>query len=113
MTSLKRHLSAKPCLLGYRLDPGYNQRMTDIQAALGSSQMDRAENMNLERRKIAIRYQEVLQSLDWLHSPSSRKGFEHGYQSYPYIFSTLPASEKNIENNISIYSACLCFVRNI
>ncbi len=42
MTDLQRHLGARPYLLADHPDAGYNQRMTDIQAALGSAQMERA-----------------------------------------------------------------------
>ena len=49
MTDLQRHLGAKPFLLADHPDAGYNQRMTDLQAAIGSAQMDRASEIVAER----------------------------------------------------------------
>jgi UDP-4-amino-4,6-dideoxy-N-acetyl-beta-L-altrosamine transaminase len=47
---------------------GYNYRMTDIQAALGLSQIKRLDDFVQSRHKIAERYYEFLQ-LDWLELP--------------------------------------------
>ena len=41
VSDLQRHLGSKPFLLSDHVLPGYNQRMTDIQAALGISQLKR------------------------------------------------------------------------
>lgn len=56
MTDLQRHLGARPYLLADHPDAGYNQRMTDIQAALGAAQMERADDIIAERRRLAERY---------------------------------------------------------
>ena len=45
----QRHLGPRPYLLADHPLAGYNQRMTDIQAALGSAQMDRADQIIAER----------------------------------------------------------------
>jgi dTDP-4-amino-4,6-dideoxygalactose transaminase len=42
---------------------GFNYRMTDLQAALGMSQMSRLDSFVQQRRALADRYREVLQSL--------------------------------------------------
>ncbi|MBK6850101.1 MAG: UDP-4-amino-4,6-dideoxy-N-acetyl-beta-L-altrosamine transaminase [Burkholderiales bacterium] len=42
---------------------GYNYRITDIQAALGSSQLARLPNMHAARAELAMRYDEALQGL--------------------------------------------------
>ncbi len=42
---------------------GFNYRMTDIQAALGASQMDRLDEFVARRRALAARYNELLQDL--------------------------------------------------
>jgi len=86
MTDLQRHLGARPYLLADHIDAGYNQRMTDIQAALGSSQMDRADEIVAERQRLASRYDEAFASLPWLKTPASLEGRENGYQSYPCMF---------------------------
>ncbi|SMF10736.1 DegT/DnrJ/EryC1/StrS aminotransferase family protein [Pseudogulbenkiania subflava DSM 22618] len=50
---------------------GYNYRMTDIQAALGASQMTRLEQYVARRHELARRYDELLKSLPittpWQH----------------------------------------------
>jgi dTDP-4-amino-4,6-dideoxygalactose transaminase len=86
MSDLQRHLGARPYLLSDHPDAGYNQRMTDLQAALGSAQMDRASDIVLERQNIAQRYDEAFASLAWLRTPVRRSGYENGYQSYPCLF---------------------------
>ena len=86
MSDLQRHLGPKPYLLSDHPEAGYNQRMTDIQAALGLSQMKRANEIVIERRRLADRYGETLSAIQCLQLPSPKKSFAHGYQSYPCIF---------------------------
>jgi perosamine synthetase len=86
MSDLQRHLGARPYLLADHPDAGYNQRMTDLQAALGSAQMDRASDIVLERQHLANRYDEAFAKLAWLRTPVHQIGYEHGYQSYPCLF---------------------------
>jgi perosamine synthetase len=86
MSDLQRHLGAKPYLLADHPDAGYNQRMTDLQAALGSAQMDRAADIVAERQRLAARYDQAFADLDWLQTPTKRQGDAHGYQSYPCLF---------------------------
>jgi len=86
MSDLQRHLGAKPYLLADHPEAGYNQRMTDIQAALGAAQMKRAEAIVGERRQLAATYDAAFADLDWLKTPSEPEGWGHGYQSYPCLF---------------------------
>lgn len=55
-----------------QLELGFNYRMTDIQAALGASQMQRLKEFVSRRRFLASRYDELLQELPlvlpWQHS---------------------------------------------
>lgn len=46
-----------------QVELGYNYRMTDIQAALGCSQMDRLDTFVARRRELAKRYDELLVDL--------------------------------------------------
>lgn len=82
----QRHLGPRPYLLADHPQAGYNQRMTDIQAALGAAQMDRAEAIVTERRRLAVRYDEAFADLEWLKTPTRIEGYGHGYQSYPCWF---------------------------
>ncbi|MGB0799317.1 MAG: DegT/DnrJ/EryC1/StrS family aminotransferase, partial [Planktomarina sp.] len=86
LSDLQRHLGPKPYLLADHIHAGYNQRMTDIQGALGAAQMDRAEEIVAERRMLATKFDSAFADLDWLRTPTVENGFEHGYQSYPCMF---------------------------
>jgi len=86
LSDLQRHQGAKPYLLSDHPEAGYNYRMTDLQAALGSAQMERAEDIVKERQQLAAKYDEAFQGLNWLQTPVKMAGYEHGYQSYPCLF---------------------------
>ena len=57
-----------PYLLADHPDAGYNQRMTDLQAVLGSAQMD-IEDIVSERQELAKKYDDAFECLDWLWTP--------------------------------------------
>lgn len=97
MTDLQRHLGARPYLLSDHPDAGYNQRMTDIQAALGSSQMDRAEAIIAERQRLADRYDQAFSGISWLRTPVHLEGLENGYQSYPCLFQPEPVRFESVD----------------
>ena len=86
ISDLQRHLGARPYLLADHPDAGYNQRMTDMQAALGSAQMERAEAIIAERQQLAKNYDGAFAGLQWLATPIHKAGLEHGYQSYPCLY---------------------------
>lgn len=96
MSDLQRHLGARPYLLADHPDAGYNQRMTDIQAALGAAQMDRAQAIIQERQRLASRYDDAFANLPWLKVPACPEGFEHSYQSYPCLFQPEPITQESI-----------------
>ncbi len=48
---------------------GYNYRMTDIQCALGISQLGRLDSFISRRREIVAQYNHKLENLDWLQTP--------------------------------------------
>ncbi len=78
-----RHDSSKPYQLADHEVLGSNARMTDIQAALGCSQMRRANQILDHRREIAQFYSSDLQAVSWLKLPLVLDDrFIHGYQSY-------------------------------
>jgi UDP-4-amino-4,6-dideoxy-N-acetyl-beta-L-altrosamine transaminase len=51
-------------------DLGYNYRITDIQCALGSSQLKKLPGFIERRRAIVARYNEAFAGLDWLRIPA-------------------------------------------
>lgn len=97
MSDLQRHLGPRPYLLADHPLAGYNQRMTDMQAALGAAQMGRAEAIVAERRALAARYDEAFADLDWLRSPIVPEDCEHGYQSYPCLFMPEEIAPKTVK----------------
>jgi UDP-4-amino-4,6-dideoxy-N-acetyl-beta-L-altrosamine transaminase len=65
-----------------QVELGYNYRMTDLQAALGVSQMNRLDEFVNARRKIAARYDQALASLD-LRRPFQHPDTLSSYHLYP------------------------------
>ena len=49
---------------------GYNYRITDLQCALGRTQLSRLPQFIQRRQEIAARYNEAFANLDWLQIPS-------------------------------------------
>lgn len=60
---------------------GYNYRMTDIQAALGLSQLARLPEMAAERQALADRYDALLQNRGWL-LPARLQGRRSAWHLY-------------------------------
>ena len=61
---------------------GFNYRMTDIQAALGISQMDKLDLFLEKRRNIARRYQEAFQDHPCIGIPYVPEGVQSGWHLY-------------------------------
>jgi dTDP-4-amino-4,6-dideoxygalactose transaminase len=92
-----RHGSAGAFLLSEYNRVGFNFRMTDIQGALGSAQMDRAERLIELRRERAARYDELLADVDWLDTPHTPERCLHGYQAYVCLFRAEDPTFSNVE----------------
>ena len=102
ISDLQRHRGPKPFLLPEFPDAGYNYRMTDIQGALGSSQMNRASGIVGERRRLASIYDEALRDLEWLETPFNSSDFGHSYQSYACIFKPDLVRQALAERNVQL-----------
>ncbi|MFP4053770.1 MAG: UDP-4-amino-4,6-dideoxy-N-acetyl-beta-L-altrosamine transaminase [Phycisphaerae bacterium] len=61
---------------------GYNYRLSDLQAALGCSQMSRLSAFVTRRRQIAARYASALADIDGLIRPAVREGVEPAWHLY-------------------------------
>ncbi|MDA9227163.1 DegT/DnrJ/EryC1/StrS family aminotransferase [Actinomycetota bacterium] len=61
---------------------GYNYRLTDIQAALGLSQLHRLDSFISQRNEIAERYRELLSDLPITLPPAAPTGALHGYHLF-------------------------------
>ncbi|MEY2357568.1 UDP-4-amino-4,6-dideoxy-N-acetyl-beta-L-altrosamine transaminase [Lysinibacillus capsici] len=63
-------------------DLGYNYRMTDLQAALGLSQMKKIDTFIQQRREIAAFYTEAFQGIEGIIVPQQLKGTNSGWHLY-------------------------------
>ena len=61
---------------------GYNYRLTDFQAALGLSQLKRADEGLKRRQKIAVRYNEVFKRIADIQTPYASPDVFHAYHLY-------------------------------
>lgn len=61
---------------------GFHYRMTDVQAALGLSQMGRLDQFIERRNALADRYRELLSDLPVVLPPAAPPGFRHGYHLF-------------------------------
>ena len=64
------------------LDLGYKYNMTDMQAALGLSQLAKCDLMRAKREHIANRYTEALSSLDAYETPRAFPDTQHAWHLY-------------------------------
>jgi perosamine synthetase len=93
----QRHHAAAAFLLAEYHVIGYNYRMTDLQGAIGSVQMDRAEGILERRRHLASLYDARLRGVDWIAPPFVPDGYVHGYQGYVTLFRPETPTLKNVE----------------
>ena len=76
---------------------GYNYRLTDIQAAVGSVQMDRAAWILRERIRCAESYDLLFEDAGWLRTPHTPAGFRHAYQAYVCLFQPETPTLDNVD----------------
>lgn len=81
-----RHHQKHSFLLAEYHHLGYNFRMTDMQGALGVTQMNKARAIQSSRREGAARYDALLADVHWLQRPFRHADYVHGYQSYVCLF---------------------------
>jgi perosamine synthetase len=81
VSDLARHSSSQVMVESYE-EVGFNYRMTDLQAAVGTVQLRRLDEMLAKRRQLALRYTSRLASLPWLVAPLEPAGLRHSFQSY-------------------------------
>jgi dTDP-4-amino-4,6-dideoxygalactose transaminase len=96
-SDLQRTQASGSFLLSEYHHLGFNFRLTDIQGALGSAQMDRAQTLIDARRARAERYDGLLADVDWLRLPTVPEGSVHGYQAYVTLFAPEDPSLANVD----------------
>lgn len=78
----QRHHGPKPYILPDFNLPGFNYRMTDLQGAVGITQLSKLDDFIDERAKWAQWYRQQLGDIDWLHLPHEPEEGRHGWQSF-------------------------------
>ncbi|WP_440894796.1 UDP-4-amino-4,6-dideoxy-N-acetyl-beta-L-altrosamine transaminase [Amphibacillus sp. Q70] len=87
---------------------GYNYRMTDISAALASSQLDKLDTFIKRRTELAKQYQYLLEDISFIQQPVFLDNFDSGWHLYviqwkePHV-SRRKAFEFLRENNIGVH----------
>ncbi|MFN3524865.1 MAG: DegT/DnrJ/EryC1/StrS family aminotransferase [Paracoccus sp. (in: a-proteobacteria)] len=81
VSDTQRHASRDVIFEAYPV-PGYNYRMTDIQAAIGRCQLDRLPQIVAARRALADRYHDHISDLAQVCPPVEPDGMQSNWQSY-------------------------------
>lgn len=77
-----------------QLDLGFNYRITDIQCALGVSQMKKLDRFVERRREIAARYDKILGDCEQLLLPKQESGCNNSW--HLYVVQTLSKPRKKV-----------------
>jgi perosamine synthetase len=64
------------------LDTGYKYNMTDIQAAIGLTQLSKCDEMRTRRAHIAARYNDGLRKLDGFRAPEIASSLDNAWHLY-------------------------------
>lgn len=65
-----------------QLDLGYNYRITDIQCALGTSQMKKLDRFVARRRELVARYNEAFADVEGIVCPAQAEGCNNSWHLY-------------------------------
>ena len=65
-----------------QIDLGYNYRITDIQCALGVSQMDKLDGFVAKRRTLVERYNKAFENISEIVTPKQVDGCNNSYHLY-------------------------------
>jgi len=75
------------------VDLGRNYRMTDIQAALGISQLKKIDTFIKRRNDLARVYEELIGDLPWLETPQCHGDVSHGWHLYTVLLNGIKRND--------------------
>jgi len=78
----QRHQGPRPYLLPAFNLMGFNYRMTDLQGAIGLTQLSHLDEFINERARMAARYRTELADIDWLNLPEEPGNGRHAWQAF-------------------------------
>lgn len=100
LSDLDRHKSGGLAQESYEI-AGFNYRMTDIQAAVGSAQLQKLELMCERRRALAGRYIDRLRGLSWLGCVEQSPRWRLNWQSFPILLTEdAPGSSEDLREHL-------------
>ena len=93
-----RHRGSKPYELPEFKVFGFNYRLTDVQAAIATVQLQKLDRFIAERSELAKLYDAGLQQFDWISAPLRPEGQIHALQAYVALVDEkrAPASRNEI-----------------
>lgn len=105
---LRNHGFASPEFV----EPGFNYRMSDILAALGTAQLPELEEIVRRRRHLAQLLSERLDPLDGIRTPATPPGFDSTFQAYVAVLDAevdrsrfiAALAEDGVESTIGTYA---------
>ena len=67
-------------------EPGFNYRITDLQCALGLSQLSKLDKFVARRREIAMQYEDSFRDVETIIIPTEAENAKHAYHLYALQF---------------------------
>lgn len=93
-----RHRGPKPYELPEFKVFGFNYRLTDVQAAIATVQLEKLDSFIAARRELAELYDAKLQQFDWITAPLRPENQTHALQAYVALVdeTRAPASRNDV-----------------
>lgn len=93
----QRHNGAKPYLLPDFNMLGFNYRMTDLQGAVGLTQLTKLKKLIKQRQRFANYYREQLSSIEWLIMPATPDDDGAAWQAFVTVVDPIKAPKPRNE----------------